>query len=66
MKIDKLRLFAGMAEQGYNYKTLAEKAKVSRPTLSYINSGKNCTPETAGKIAHALGVNVLELIEKEG
>ena len=40
---------------------LAKRSKVSRQTLSAICRGASCRPETAGKIAAALGVTIEQL-----
>ena len=40
-----------------------EKAGVPKSTLFRAVSGKKARPETAGKIAKALGVDVTEIIE---
>lgn len=65
MNINKRKLAIAMAECECNFKQLATLSKVSRTTLSYINCGKSCTPEVAGKIAKALGKPVTDLIEEE-
>lgn len=44
---------------------LAKKAGISRQTLSTILSGNRCKPETIGKIAEALKVDVTEIIDLE-
>lgn len=53
-----------MARKNMNFQKLAETSGVSRTTLSYINNGKNCRPEVTSKIATALNVDVIELIEE--
>ncbi|MEA4804794.1 helix-turn-helix transcriptional regulator [Acetobacterium wieringae] len=65
MRIDKMNLEIAMSEKSLNFTKLAEKSKVSRATLSYINNGKSCRPEIVKRIATALGVDVSDLIEKE-
>lgn len=42
-----------------------EKAGVPKGTLCRAMSGKGCKPETIGKIAKALGCDVIEIIEQE-
>ena len=42
-----------------------EKAGVPKGTLCRAMSGKGCKPETIGKIAKALGCDVVEIIEQE-
>ncbi len=40
-----------------------EKAGLSRGTLCTAMAGKNMRPETIGRIARALGVDVTEIID---
>lgn len=40
-----------------------EKAGIPRGTLTSAMNGKNILPETAGRIAKALGVDVTDIIE---
>ena len=42
-----------------------EKAGIPRGTLTSAINGKNVLPETAGRIAKALGVDVTEVIEED-
>jgi len=65
MRISQEKLEIAMATVGFNFIDLAEASGVSRVSLSYINSGKSCKPQTGGKIAKALNVPVTELIEQE-
>jgi len=65
MRIKREALILALAEKGYTFSDLAAVAGVSRATLSYINNGKSCRTDVAGRIARALGKNVSELIEKE-
>jgi DNA-binding Xre family transcriptional regulator len=64
MRISKSKLAVAMARVGLNLTTLSAKSGISRATISYINNGKSCRPEVAGRIARALGVDVTELIEE--
>ena len=54
------------AERGYGTRELARKADVSEETLQKIESGANCNPtlSTLWKVAKALGVDVVELLEE--
>ncbi|WP_455717649.1 helix-turn-helix domain-containing protein [Anaerosporobacter sp.] len=63
MRINRIRFILELAKKDLTLKVLAEKSGVSRQTLSYIKSGKNCTELVACKIAKALDVDVTELIE---
>ena len=42
-----------------------EKAGIKKGTLCRIMSGANARPDTIGKLAKALGVDVTEIIEEE-
>ena len=64
MRLNKEKVSLIMAEQDLYQKDLAEKAEMSRGNLSTIINGKNCQPRTAYKIAKALGVDVVEILEE--
>ena len=64
MRIDRIKLITEMARQDVTSIQLAERAGVSRVTVSALRCGKTCTAETASKIARALGVDVTEIIEE--
>lgn len=64
MRISALKMQILMAKQNMTIKKLAEKSEVSRQTISYIKSGKGCSPQVAYKIAKALGVGIEELLEQ--
>lgn len=49
----------------FTQKELAEKAGVSRSTISYIKSGKSCIDAVGQAIAKALGIDVTEILENE-
>jgi DNA-binding Xre family transcriptional regulator len=53
-----------MLEKEMTTVALSEKSGVSRQTLCYIRNGKRCSDVTGYKIAHALGVDVKDLIEE--
>lgn len=63
MKIDSVKLAAELTKQRMTQKQLAEKAGVSRVTVSAIKCGKTCTDLIGNAIAKALGVPVEELLE---
>ena len=62
MKIDSKKLDLALARKCWNQRRLRENGAVSSQTMSNINKGKDILPETAGKIARALGVDVTELL----
>ena len=63
MKINTAKLELLTAQRGMNYGHLAEKADVSRQTLSTIKSRGTCAPITAHKLAQALEISVEQLVE---
>lgn len=65
MKISKQKIFAAQAQFGLTMKQLAELSGISRQNLSTILHRGSCRPDTAGKIARALGVDVTEIMEVE-
>ena len=63
MKLNQQKILSFMAEKNWNNTVLSKKSEVSRQTISYILSGKTCSPITAGKIAKALEIPVKEIME---
>ncbi len=66
MHISSEQLFLSMARTCCTMKKLSALSGVSVQTLRNIKSGKAIFPETAGKIARALGVDVADLLENKG
>ena len=52
-----------MAKLGINQSQLAERARTSRQTISYVMNGRECRPEILGRIAEALETEPEEIIE---
>ncbi|WP_283608353.1 helix-turn-helix domain-containing protein [Faecalispora anaeroviscerum] len=66
MRIDKLKLAYAMLKAGIDSsKKLAEVAQVSVNTISRILNGGSAKVPTVRKIAAALNVDPMELIERE-
>lgn len=65
MKADRIKLELAMARACLDSRELAEKAQIPRPTLNNAIVGKGIRPSTLGRIAKALGVDPLDIIEKE-
>lgn len=63
MKVSRAKINLLMAKLLLNQTALAEKAGISRQTLSAAMNGKNCRPELLGKISKALGVEPEEIAE---
>lgn len=65
MKISRHQIQMLMAVGGWKTKSLAEKIGVQPNNLSTIINRGTCRPETAARIAKALGVDVTEIIKEE-
>lgn len=66
MRIDRVKLISEMAQQDVTVKALAEKALVSRMTVSAMRCGKSVNDNSARHVARALGVDVADLLESKG
>lgn len=60
MRINREKLAAAMVRHDLNGKKLAEKAGISRITMTAVRSGKSCSKETAEKLAAVLGPEIIE------
>lgn len=60
MRINRERFAAALARSDLNGNQLAEKAGVSRGTVTAVRTGKSCSPETANKLVAVLGEDILE------
>ena len=63
MRIDRIKLGVKMLEKDVTQTELAERSGLSRTTVNNVFSGRSCKPETAQRIAEALGVD-LRTIER--
>ena len=63
MRIDRVKLVAEMTRRNINVNQLAERACVSRCTVSSMRGGKSCTENSVKRVAAALGVSVDDLKE---
>lgn len=66
MKANKNKLILAMARACMNTEDLAISAKMPRPTVNNVITGRSVRPRTMGEIARALGVDVSEIIEEAG
>ncbi|MCI8827541.1 MAG: helix-turn-helix transcriptional regulator [Ruminiclostridium sp.] len=66
MKADRNKLELALARACMTPESLSEEAKMPRPTVNNVITGRSVRPATLGRIARALGVDVAEIIEKEG
>lgn len=65
MKLDVFAIKLIIAERELKLFELAEKMGCSRDCLHRILRRGSCTPKTAGRLAHALGVSVEAIVIKE-
>lgn len=66
MKISVLKIETLLAEKSMTKADLANRCGISRQNVSTLIRRGTCEPRTAGKLASGLGVEVREIIEKEG
>ena len=66
MRIDRVKLIAEMARQDIHAQELAQKAGVSRCTITAMRSGKSCCKNSVLHVARALGIGPEEIIEGGG
>ena len=60
MRIDRVKFAAALARLDLNGNQLAEKAGLSRGTVTAVRTGKSCSRETAEKLAAVLGREIIE------
>lgn len=65
MKVNKQKLDLAMARACMTSAELPEAAGIPRPTVQNAVVGKSVRPATVGKIAKALGVDPIEIIEEK-
>lgn len=63
MKASRKKLEVAMARACMNAEDLQKKADMPRPTLNNVVTGRNVRPGTIGRIAKALDVDVIELLD---
>ena len=63
MNISKEKLEIAMARAKMNRNKLAEKAEMPVSTICNLYTRGRCKPATAGRIAEALGIDVVEILE---
>lgn len=65
MKANKKAVQLAMARACAGKKEISEKAKMPEMTVRNVLAGHSVRPATLGKIARALGVDPLEIMEQE-
>lgn len=65
IRVDSMLIRAEMARNRLTNDKLKEISGISKATISAVKNGKSCSYNTAAKIAKALNIYVMELIESE-
>lgn len=65
MKANRQKLELAMARACMCSADLSEAARLPRPTVNNVITGRSVRPVTLGRIARALGVDVEDIVEKE-
>lgn len=63
LRANRKKLELAMAMACMNTEDLQKSSEMPRPTLNNVISGRNVRPGTIGRVAKALGVDVIEIIE---
>lgn len=66
VKINATALKVFLVQRGMEQKDLAEQSGVSEQTIVRLLKGKAFTSDTLGKLAEALNVNPVDLIQSDG
>lgn len=66
MRVDRVKFATELARADMNIKQLAERAGLSRVTITSVKGGKSCSKTTAEKLAAGLGVQVQDIIQEAG
>ena len=65
MRIDRVKLIAEMARRDMKVQELAEKATVSRTTVTALRGGKSCNENSIRRVAQALDVPLEALLSSD-
>lgn len=60
MRVDRVKLASSMARLDLNCKAVAERAGISRGTVTAVKSGKSCSAETVRKLVSVLGEEIVQ------
>lgn len=66
MRIDRVKLIAEMARRDMRVQEPADKATVSRATVTALRGGKSCNENSIRRVANALDIPVESLLEGVG
>lgn len=64
MKANRAKLEIAMSRACLDPSDIYRECGIPRPTLNNVLSGRNVRPATLGKVARAVGVDVLEIIDE--
>lgn len=65
MEISKRRIKILLAKRGMTTKALAERMNTQPNNLSTVLTRETCRPDTANRIANALGVQLEEIVKED-
>lgn len=65
MKANKQNLKVAMARACMNRSDIAKVAEMPQPTVNNVIAGRNVKPATLGKVARALSVDVIDILEQQ-
>lgn len=65
MRIDRVKLIAEMARRDMKVQELADKATVSRTTVTALRGGKSCNENSIRRVAQALDVPLEALLSDD-
>ncbi|MDE5589041.1 MAG: helix-turn-helix transcriptional regulator [Acetatifactor sp.] len=63
MRANRRKLELAMAAACMNVEDVQNASSMPRATLNNVISGRNVRPATIGRVAKALGVDVIEILE---
>lgn len=66
MRADRAKLELAMARACMNTSDVIRETEMPKPTFINVITGRSVRPATLGRVAKALGVDVTELLAKEG
>ena len=64
MRIYRVKFATELARADLSIKQLAERAGLSRVTITSVKGGKSCSKTTAQKLAAGLGINIVDIVSE--
>jgi len=65
VRVNNITMRVEMARNRLTNDKLKEATGISKATISAVRNGKTCSYDTASKLAKALNIDIMELIESE-